>query len=377
MPPTPTYYNNNGTQQTQESPEEASPSGNPSDPNDLKRPRACEACRQLKVKCEFDEAKSIDTCKRCAKAGRQCIVTAPSRKRQKKTDSRVAELEKKIDALTATLAQKGGEPELEHGMPHSGPPPSQPHRTNIYSDHWSSQLPPPPATQASPVPTHGVKRKIANEHDYFGGELHKSAASSGYRPVAAPTQPYPPMYVKPEPEEPPVLDAISQNILDVHTAKRCFDRYTSEMCYHLPIVVFPQGTTFEDLRKTKPLLCSSAVAVAAGTIRPDLQSRLIGEVTKVLADKIVVRGEKSLEIVQTIQCITTFYQPPEKYEELNFNQLIHIAAVMALDIGMGKRFKKGSVALWRPYTDAKRSLPEPNSAETRRCWLGCYYMCSK
>src|ERR1700754_1189188 len=66
--PTPSYYAN---QQTHESPEDdQSPSGNPSDPNDLKRPRACEACRQLKVKCEPDDNSPTGSCKRCAKAGR-------------------------------------------------------------------------------------------------------------------------------------------------------------------------------------------------------------------------------------------------------------------------------------------------------------------
>jgi len=77
-------------------------------PLDPKRSRACEACRGLKVKCEPDPNNPDLPCKRCAKANRNCVVTQPSRKRQKKTDSRVAELEKKIDALTATLAQKTG-----------------------------------------------------------------------------------------------------------------------------------------------------------------------------------------------------------------------------------------------------------------------------
>ncbi len=77
--------------------------------NEQKRPRACEACRGLKVRCEFDPSNPDGPCKRCAKANRPCVVTVPSRKRQKKTDSRVAELEKKIDALTATLqATKSG-----------------------------------------------------------------------------------------------------------------------------------------------------------------------------------------------------------------------------------------------------------------------------
>lgn len=74
--------------------------------DDAKRPRACEACRGLKVRCDQDPARPDVPCKRCAKAGRQCIVTQPTRRRQKKPDSRVAELERKLDALTAALQQQ-------------------------------------------------------------------------------------------------------------------------------------------------------------------------------------------------------------------------------------------------------------------------------
>jgi hypothetical protein len=74
------------------------------------------------VRC--DQERPDVSCKRCAKAGRPCITTPPTRKRQKKADSRVAELERKIDALTATLhAQKTGTPETRHhgGIPqHEG-----------------------------------------------------------------------------------------------------------------------------------------------------------------------------------------------------------------------------------------------------------------
>ena len=66
--------------------------------NDLKRPIACEGCRRLKQKCEFNRAKSITTCERCAKAGRRCVVTAPSRKRPKNNNDRVAEPAKKTNA---------------------------------------------------------------------------------------------------------------------------------------------------------------------------------------------------------------------------------------------------------------------------------------
>jgi hypothetical protein len=78
------------------------------------------------VRC--DQERPDVSCRRCAKAGRACVTTPPTRKRQKKADSRVAELERKIDALTATLhAQKAGGPEVRHhgGLPqHEGNTPA-------------------------------------------------------------------------------------------------------------------------------------------------------------------------------------------------------------------------------------------------------------
>lgn len=81
-------------------------SGKPIDP---KRARACDSCRGLKVKCDFGEnAGPGDSCKRCAKARRACIVTPATRRRQKKADGRVAELERKVEALTQRLSEKDG-----------------------------------------------------------------------------------------------------------------------------------------------------------------------------------------------------------------------------------------------------------------------------
>lgn len=81
------------------------------------------------------------------------ITTPPTRKRQKKADSRVAELERKIDALTATLhAQKGGPQDVRHhgGIPeydNTTPAMAQPegaYRFGSISHDWSSRYPDPP-----------------------------------------------------------------------------------------------------------------------------------------------------------------------------------------------------------------------------------------
>ena len=74
--------------------------------HDTKRPRACDACRALKVRCDQDVNHPGQSCTRCLKANRPCVVTPPIRKRQRKSENKVVELEKKIDALTATLLSK-------------------------------------------------------------------------------------------------------------------------------------------------------------------------------------------------------------------------------------------------------------------------------
>lgn len=374
---TPSYYPTNQTIE-EDSPDNHSPSGNPSDPNDLKRPRACEACRQLKVKCELDDNSPTGSCKRCAKAHRQCVVTVPSRKRQKKTDSRVAELEKKIDALTASLAARGGDPDVALDPAIAEQQPSHSH--SVYAQWQPHSQPPgiPNQSTSDPSQLSGVKRKHVESLDYFGGDLAKSTSKYKQMP---PLPHYHTTYNEPRPkqesDETPYVDVIDRGLIDIKTAFKCFDRYNVEMTKQLPIVVFPPDTKASEIRETKPILFLAILGVGSGTILPDLQPKLISEATRILADRIVYSGEKSMELVQTIQVLTVHYQPPEKYEELNFNQLIHIAAVMALDIGMGKRSKKTPFPIWKGYMDKNKAMPDPSLAETRRCWLGCYYMCTK
>lgn len=381
---TPSYYGNNNNNNVQDSPDDQSPTApNPNDPNDLKRPRACEACRQLKVKCELDENSPNGSCKRCAKAHRQCVITVPSRKRQKKTDSRVAELEKKIDALTAALGQRGGhdaDAALDPAIAQQHYSNPLAHRNSIYGDHYaaSAHQVMPPHSPPNPAQIAGMKRKTTDAYGPFGGELPKPPTNSN-RAQSLSTSYGMSGDIKQlrASAEPPTQDFIERGLIDLKTAYKCFDRYHGEMCQRLPVVAFPAGTKAEEVRRTKPTLFQAVVAVASGTIRPDLQSKIISDATHILADRIVYAGEKSMELVQAIQIMTVFYQPPERYEELNFNQLVHIAAVMAMDIGMGKRSKRGALKMWKEFMDKNKSLPDPNAAETRRCWLGCYYMCSK
>ena len=368
-----------------------------SDPlGDLKRPRACEACRALKVKCELDDA--AGTCKRCAKANRQCVITTPSRKRQKKTDSRVAELEKKIDALTQSLQAQNGHTanaNVDPALIQAQMAELQQHRDQVYANvpltpraSVASDRSIHPPARSPPRPTIGTKRRLSetraeyifdsNNSELSAEPQHSKGTMSG---VKVPTfssafQSWAPGAK--EVNDSDYVDVIDRGLVDMESARKMFQRFVTDMAPQLPAVVFPPDTTADEVRKRTPLLFLAILAAASGTIAPRLQIDFTSEVVRTFADRVICRGKKSLELVQGLLVTSTWYQPPDRYEELNFNQLIHIAAVMGIDLGMGKRTKASTAdGYWKDHRDKNAGAVDPNGVLFRRTWLGCYFMCAK
>lgn len=360
--------------------------------HDAKKSRACEACRGLKVRCEPD-AVDGEPCKRCRKAGRSCVVTVPTRKRQKKTDSRVSELEKKIDALTASLHARAGVPSLTPlvGQSQSQPQHQHQHQPDTPSGRypsggWGNAAAPATATaggagtvrpwggiEASPLMQHaqtpptrtpqdegpafqppivmaGQKRK-ATDRD---GDDHKAMTpSTTWSGFSRPTE----------------GDIIDRGLITMEHATGLFNTYKEHMVRHLPAVVFPPSVTVMELRKTKPTLFL-AIMAAATSENHSLQRVLQKELMQLFAEKVIVTGEKNLELVQAIHVAVIWYWPPEHFEELKFYQLIHIAAVMAIDIGLGR--KGGSRRGPPPFR--RNPPPDSSSIECRRTWLTCFFL---
>jgi hypothetical protein len=382
-------------------------------PNDPKRPRACEACRGLKVRCEPDPNNLDGPCKRCAKANRNCVVTVPSRKRQKKTDSRVAELEKKIDALTASLqasksasgsAAHGSENGLDHEALNAQTRPNPYQQvTNggyvspfvgrpdgrINSNEWTG-FPKAPEfhsrkASAPPMVVAGQKRKHFESRNYsttsespssIGGIARKSVDSSSTQHHYGLGESIAELQKPPQTHE--YADVVDKGEITVEMATQCFNCYVEKMAPHMPAVVFPPGTTAAEVRKTKPTLFLAIISAASGSQDPKSQRKLTKEVMSIFAERIICNGEKTLELIQALHVSTLWYWPPEHFEELKFYQLIHIAAVMAIDIGMGKKSKtkKTRIAeLWRDHPWRRTPYPDPETTEARRAWLASYFMC--
>ncbi|KAK5002313.1 hypothetical protein LTR28_011583, partial [Elasticomyces elasticus] len=178
-------------------------------------------------------------------------------------------------------------------------------------------------------------------------------------------------------------------LIEEQKAPEMFDRYITGFAPHLPAVVFPSGTTASGIRESKPVLYAAVLSVAAfGSVPPQVQRELSRETMGALADTVMRNGAKSLELIQAMQVCTLWYKPPEQSQQTNFYQLIHMAAVMALDIGLGKRFnavkaRKGFDNMYAKKLGAdaapgpgRQLLQDSDTVEARRAWLGCYYLCA-
>lgn len=422
---------------------------NATDPNapDQKRQRACESCRSLKVRCEPDAENPTGTCRRCAKAHRECIFTAPTRKRQKRTDSRVAELEKKIDKLTASLnAQRRGDiPEEIHSDGSDDadtpavqfvwdPPKSNSRRSQDSPDgrKASSQMDAPiesPRTKRQKLDeNHSTSRKGSKDNSFNANPqppktvlTDKVSAKFFGHPSVFPSlgsimRPSDNTYLETPDGEPNILDSsrcsnkvghadvIDRGLLSMDLASEIFNRYVNDMAPNFPAVVFSPGTTAVQVRATKPVLFLSILAAASGTHHTELYRALNKEVIKILADRCLVVGEKKLELVQALIVTTLWYHASEHFEELKFYQMTHIAAVMAIDIGISRKSRttwmksratglpiaptgEGPFGIRFGDIPGKESSPadppwkkkkvDPLTRECRRTFLACYFLCSK
>lgn len=174
------------------------------------------------------------------------------------------------------------------------------------------------------------------------------------------------------------VDAVLRRIVHAETANDLFRHYNDHMAPHMPIVVFSPGTSANTIRKRSPVLFLAILSVASGQDYPDVQATLTREIMRILADRVFVMGEKSLELVQALQVVTIWYWP-EPNGDSKYYQFIHMTAVMAIDLGMHRRQpmlilrKEQILGLPKP----KSYLPDPCTTECRRAWLGCYLLCSR
>ncbi|KAF2095498.1 hypothetical protein NA57DRAFT_79221 [Rhizodiscina lignyota] len=272
--------------------------------------RSCEPCRGRKIRCIQGKNPTSGKCARCERQKLACVYIAPqAKKKRKRTDARVAELEKELRQLKHRI--DGAEGDSQSGSPHSG--------------------------MDEDVQSFSAEEQVAQLHLPMPPSLSTMAWAE-----------------------------IDMDELDDSSEQQLLDNFIHNLLPHLPFIVFSNMPTVQDMRRNQPALFAAILAASAASVSPSLAQSLAHRLDGLYAEKVVVNGEKSLDLVQALIITAIFYHPPFRFAALKFTQYAHMAANMALDLRMGREHRRNHPS----YPD------KPETMHGWRAFIACYILCS-
>lgn len=358
--------------------------------------RSCEPCRILKVKCvPENNSPTILPCSRCAKSGKVCIFVPPRQRRpRKRNDSRIAELEKEVENMQSLIRQRQTEvagqdmgDELSRGT------------------YPKSRLSPSDSVASSEQRNPYTAGSNTNSTPTWGLTPPHTVISDSTKSVQYAHHPFlPPSMENRSPHQSeaiqPSKDVIDLGILSLQHAKTLFHRFVTELVPHYPpMAVFRPDTPPDLIRKEKPILFLAILAAAAGPSDGDMYSALNTKLLEVYAEQIIMKSKKSIEMVQSLLITAMWSIPSDDSCRVRCAQLINMAGIMALDLGIDKNIMSSLTGFPRltsrgSGTAEKHlnvSLPtgatslllgqgayvDSRTFESRRTLLACYLSCSR
>ncbi|KAL8828575.1 MAG: hypothetical protein Q9191_002512 [Dirinaria sp. TL-2023a] len=145
-------------------------------------------------------------------------------------------------------------------------------------------------------------------------------------------------------------------------AAELFRLFVDSLLPQYPIIEISES--FEALRTKKPILLLACVTAASSTQNPSQFETLHACLTQKIIDSAIIKGNKSIELIQSMLILASWYNPPDDLRNLNFYQWFHIANTMAVQLGLS-----GSM-----YSEQHDYLP--HCAEKWRTMLAVFQACS-
>ncbi len=190
--------------------------------------RSCEPCRTAKVRCQFESDATGSKCQRCQITNRNCVFIARlPRKPRKRTDTRIKELEQKLQAMESSLLKPPTHAGAQSWSVVEGSSPASRSRTSRGSRTSKSAL----EALEPPGDNHAARRRRSSTKQSTRKEPSSDDSSS-------------------EVQE----DAVSRGLISPAEAEGLFGRFVNHYMREYPLVVFPAGTTSEDVRTSSPTL---------------------------------------------------------------------------------------------------------------------------
>ncbi|MCJ1431004.1 hypothetical protein MMC27_000354 [Xylographa pallens] len=179
----------------------------------------------------------------------------------------------------------------------------------------------------------------------------------------------------------PEVFGLSDCILGVNLqdAERRLRLFKSDLAVHFPFVIVPDGSV-ENLHRLRPVL-SMAVIVAASFQSLSQQRMLAGNLLEYLSLHILLRGEKSLDLLQGLLILAAWYQCQFSLSRSAFTSVLQLATGLVSDLGLNQpaaKVDRHNFVL-SAINGAAHGVPAASRQRTneeRRALLGCFYVTS-
>ncbi|KAL3605903.1 hypothetical protein FPOAC2_00854 [Fusarium poae] len=295
---------------------------------------ACAQCSIAKAKCIRSNNAPGSKCDRCERLVKNCTeqVHRPRKKRTVKP-SRTAQIEERLNGLV-NLLKAGG-------------------LTNADLATDTTCIP----TEVDPHVTDQQKPSSKESEPSFVSNTEGWAIPDTYNSYAPPQCIC--RQISGEVPPPPGSD---QELLNL---------YRKEFQALNPFVIIPNGVTAAKLRETRPFLMASIRMVTSNRSLRSMRAQMY-HLMKHVADHMLIRSERSLDLLLGIIVIVTWYQY-HCFMHAQLNNLIALATTLIGELGLNRSptvHERTSLMVVIPFQ------PKARTNEERRALLGVWYLSS-
>ncbi|CAG9990375.1 unnamed protein product [Clonostachys byssicola] len=287
-----------------------------------------QGCRKRKIKCVTDlSSKDLSgRCSRCNKMDLECIYNPPAIKRKRKrNETRIRELEQKLEEVQQSISKEQG------------------------------------ANRCTPLAS-GVSSMT---EPIDGSLLASSQITDGHSGCES----SPGISERAFAKGPVKDDPIYRGIIEESLADKLCIVFCTEMLPHYPLILPPAPISYKTLRDDRPAILRAIIATASSIYAPDLWKFLFQDAERYIMEQALMRGRKSLDLIQAALLLATWSHPPKRFEDLNFGQFVNIAVTMVLDL-------RSSNDLRYLISSDPVAASTEGSLEVARTFLACYLLSS-
>ncbi|PTB72111.1 hypothetical protein M440DRAFT_1465841 [Trichoderma longibrachiatum ATCC 18648] len=291
--------------------------------------RTCEGCRHRKIRCIIDVPPSTTNspkCARCSKFNLDCVFLPPAiRRRRNKNDTRIKELEQKLQQLQEALAK------------------------------------PPAEVEAGIADLEGSYS--ADVFESFHPDFQQPSTSSNYSP---PPETYIPTALSYATSQ----DPLSAGNVSPELANDLFTTFCQTLAPEYPLVHLPSDWTWQQTRDAKPALFRAVLTAASSDRDPALFKAMFRNTGLYVTEEASIKGNKSLDLIQALLVLSAWYCPMEDFKKLKFSQYANLAGGMVLDL------KSSNDEQYFIPSTMDAFVSSQHLTEMCRTFLACYFLCS-